>query len=148
MMRFDGPGGDAPSINGPPGEIRSELRQWPVQMHLVSPTAPYFQGADVLLAADCVAFSVGDFHRSWLRGKALAIACPKLDDGQDTYLKKLVAMIDEARINTLTVMVMEVPCCGGLTALAAEAVARASRRVPVKRIVVSLRGDILREEWI
>ncbi len=148
MMRFDGPGDDAPSIDGPPGEIRSELRQWPVQMHLVSPTAPYFQGADVLLAADCVAFSVGDFHRCWLRGKALAIACPKLDDGQDTYLKKLVAMIDEARINTLTVMVMEVPCCGGLTALAREACARAARRVPVKRIVVSLRGDVLSEEWL
>lgn len=141
----------APSTDGGAAEgdpIASELRQWPIQMHLVSPMAPYFQGADVLLAADCVAFSVGDFHRSYLRGKALAVACPKLDDGQDTYVKKLTAMIDEAKINTLTVMIMEVPCCTGLLALAKEAVARASRKVPVKKIVIGLRGEQLAEEWV
>ena len=136
---------DAPS--GPDGEVASELRQWPVQMHLVSPMAPYFQGADVLLAADCVAFSVGDFHQKFLKGKALAIACPKLDDGMDIYLDKMVAMVDQARINTLTVMIMEVPCCGGLMALAKEAVSRASRNIPIKKMVVGIRGDILSEDW-
>jgi hypothetical protein len=130
------------------GTRPSELRQWPIQLHLVSPHAPYFAGADVLLAADCVAFSVGDFHRDHLKGNALAVACPKLDQGQEAYLSKLVALIDEARINTLTVMVMEVPCCGGLLGLAQAAVGRASRKIPVKRKVVGIRGEVLGEEWV
>jgi hypothetical protein len=102
----------------------------------------------VLLAADCTAFAMGDFHGRWLAGKALAVACPKLDHGQEIYLKKLVSLIDEARINTLTVLVMEVPCCGGLMHLASEALRLAGRKVPVKRVVVGLRGDILQEEWL
>ena len=144
---------------GPPEPVRerptdtsearpSELRQWPVQLHLVSPHAAYFQGADVLLAADCVAFSVGDFHRDHLKGKALAVACPKLDQGQEAYLSKLTALIDEANINTLTVMVMEVPCCGGLLGLAQTAASRASRKIPVKRKVVGIRGQLLSEDWV
>lgn len=126
----------------------SELRQWPVQLHLVNPQAPYFQQADVLLAADCVAFSMGNFHSKYLRGKGLAIACPKLDSGKDVYLDKLVAMIDHAGINTLTVMIMEVPCCSGLLQMAKMAAERASRRVPVKAMVVGLDGQIRREEWV
>lgn len=132
----------------PSGNQPSELRQWPVQMHLVNPQAPYFQKADVLLAADCVAFSMGDFHSRHLKGKGLAIACPKLDHGKDQYLNKLVAMIEEARINTLTVMVMEVPCCNGLIQLAKNAADKAGRKVPVKAITVSLKGEIIQEEWI
>ncbi len=129
------------------GTRTSQLRQWPVQLHLVSPVAPYFQGADVLLCADCVPFAVADFHRDHLKGRALAIACPKLDEGQEAYLTKLVSMIDDAKINTLTVMIMQVPCCGGLGYLAKEAVNRAQRKVPVKQIVVGLQGEILSEEW-
>ncbi|MDD5309617.1 MAG: 4Fe-4S binding protein [Deltaproteobacteria bacterium] len=127
---------------------RSELRQWPVQLHLVPTTAPYFKGADVLLAADCVAFAVGDFHKDHLRGKALAIACPKLDQGEDVYVQKLTALIDDARINTLTVMIMEVPCCGGLVRMAQAAQGSAKRKIPVKRLVVGLKGDILADDWI
>lgn len=126
----------------------SELRQWPVQLHLVSPQAPYFQGADVLLAADCAAFSVGDFHARFLKGRALAVACPKLDQGQEAYLDKLTAMIDQARIDTLTVLMMEVPCCGGLLRLAQAAAARAGRKVPIKRIVVGVRGEVRDEQWV
>ncbi|MBZ5587339.1 MAG: 4Fe-4S ferredoxin [Acidobacteriia bacterium] len=125
------------------GTRQSGLRQWPVQLHLVPPTAPYFRGADVLLAADCVAYAVGDFHRDHLAGRALAIACPKLDSHQDVYLEKLVAMIDEGEVASLTVMVMEVPCCGGLVQLARAACARASRHVPLRVSVVGIRGDIL-----
>ncbi|MBE0565010.1 MAG: 4Fe-4S binding protein [Krumholzibacteria bacterium] len=141
----------APAVAGPVATGAtgaSELRQWPVQLHLVSPQAPYFQGADVLLAADCAAFSVGDFHTRFLKGRALAVACPKLDQGQDVYLEKLVAMIDQARIDTLTVLMMEVPCCGGLLRLAQAAAAQAGRKVPVKRIVVGVRGDVLAEDWV
>jgi ferredoxin len=121
----------------------SALRQWPVQLHLVSPTAPHFTGADVLLAADCVAYAVGDFHHDHLAGRALAIACPKLDVHQEIYLEKLVALIDDAKIASLTVMVMEVPCCGGLVRLAQAAAARAARPVPVRSLVVGVRGKIL-----
>jgi len=127
---------------------KSELTQWPVQMHLINPNASYFQQADVVLAADCVAFSMGDFHQKFLKGKSLAIACPKLDDGLEIYKEKLRQMIDEAEINTLTVMIMQVPCCGGLLQLAQEAIAAASRKVPVKALVVSIQGEILEEEWV
>jgi NAD-dependent dihydropyrimidine dehydrogenase PreA subunit len=126
----------------------SELRQWPVQMHLVNPNAPYFRNADLLLAADCVAFSMGDFHRNHLKGKSLAIACPKLDQGTDTYVAKLTAMIENARINTVTVMMMEVPCCGGLLQMVRAAQANSSRKIPVKKMIVGINGDVLKEEWV
>lgn len=126
----------------------SELRQWPVQMHLVNPAAGYFKNADLLLAADCVAFSMGNFHSKYLKGKALGIACPKLDANKEIYVSKLTAMIDESKINTLTVMIMEVPCCGGLEQVAKMAVAQASRKVPIKVITVGLQGDIVNEEWV
>ncbi len=123
----------------------SRLRHWPVQLHLVQPTAPFFQDQDVLLAADCVAFAVGDFHQRYLAGSSLAIACPKLDSNQELYLQKLMTMIDEAKIRRLKIMVMEVPCCGGLVRLAEEAACRAERIVPVECLVVSTRGQILGE---
>jgi hypothetical protein len=123
----------------------SQLRHWPVQLHLVPPTAPFFRNQDVLLAADCVAFAVGDFHQRFLAGSSLAIACPKLDSNQEIYLQKLVAMIDEAEIRSLRVMVMEVPCCGGLVRLAEEALRRANRDLPVECLVVGTQGHILGE---
>ncbi len=130
------------------GQRPSRLSHWPIQMHLISPTAPHYRNADLLLAADCVAFSMGDFRKDYLKGKKLAIACPKLDDGKQVYLDKLIALIDMAEINTLTVMTMQVPCCGGLLSLARQAVEAAGRKVPVKNYIVSLEGKILREEWI
>ena len=130
------------------GKRSSQLRQWPIQLHLVSPMAPYFQKADVVLSADCVAYAMGDFHKDYLKGKGIAIACPKLDDGQEEYIEKLQMLIDEANINTLTVMTMQVPCCSGLVSMAQEALQNASRKIPVKSIVVSLQGGILSEEWV
>ena len=119
-----------------------------MQLHLVSPQAPYYQGADVLLAADCTAFALGDFHQRFLKDKSLAIACPKLDEGQDIYLAKLTAMIDEAKINTLTVLIMQVPCCGGLVRMAQQAAGQASRKIPIKKVVVRIKGEILSEDWV
>jgi hypothetical protein len=130
------------------GNQPSELRQWPVQMHLVNPNAPYFRGSDLLLAADCVAFSMGGFHAEWLKGKSLAIACPKLDNGMETYIEKLTAMVEIAKINTITVMMMEVPCCGGLLQMVRTALANSSRKVPVKKIIVGISGNVLQEEWV
>ena len=138
----------APAFKPVTSEIPSQLTNWPVQMHLINPNSPAYRGADLLLAADCVAFSLGSFHNSYLKGKTLAIACPKLDHGIETYIEKLTVMIDTAKINTLTVMMMEVPCCGGLIQMVRAALARSSRKVPVKAITVSSEGKILNDEWI
>ncbi|MBI5217585.1 MAG: 4Fe-4S dicluster domain-containing protein [Bacteroidia bacterium] len=136
------------TTNENPVNIQSELRQWPVQLHLVSKNAAYFRNADLLLAADCVAFSLGNFHQQYLKGKALAIACPKLDSDIEIYIEKLTALIDEAKVNTITVMIMEVPCCGGLLQMAKLALQKATRKVPLKVIVVGLQGEIKTEEWV
>ncbi len=130
------------------GKVQSQLRQWPIQMHLISPTAPYYQGADVLLTADCVAYAMGGFHAEYLKGKSIAIACPKLDEGQDVYLEKIKSWLEDAKINTLTVLIMQVPCCMGLLSLAQQAVQASNRKVPVKAIVVGLQGEILSEDWV
>lgn len=132
----------------PSGEVKSELRQWPVQMHLISPTAPYFKGADVVLTADCVAYAMGGFHPEHLKGKSIGVACPKLDEGQEEYVEKIKAWLDEAKINTLTVMIMQVPCCRGLLNLAQQAAEAATRKVPIKLMVVGVKGDIIEEEWL
>lgn len=125
--------------------VASQLAHWPIQLHLVPPTAPFFQGADVLLAADCVPFAVSDFHQRYLAGHSLAIACPKLDHNQEVYLEKLVAMIETARIASMHVMVMEVPCCSGLVRLVDEARKRASRQVPIRCTVIGTDGGVRHE---
>jgi hypothetical protein len=129
----------------PAGKVPSQLRQWPIQLHLISPAATYFQGADVVLAADCVPFAMGDFHNTYLKGKALAIACPKLDGDQEIYLEKVRGLIEDAKINTLTVVIMQVPCCRGLLGLALQALKESSRKIPVTSVIVSLQGEVLQE---
>lgn len=129
------------------GKVKSQLTQWPIQMHLISPMAPYYQGADVLLTADCVAYAMGGFHPDYLKGKAIAIACPKLDESQDIYVEKIKSWMEDAQINTLTVLTMQVPCCAGLLHLARQAAQSSTRKVPLKSIVVGILGEILSEEW-
>lgn len=136
---------DTDKING---SLQSQLRQWPVQLHLINPGASYFIGSDLLVAADCTAFSLGDFHQNWLKGKSLVIACPKLDQGKEIYLQKLITLIESSKVNTITVLIMEVPCCGGLLNIVEMAVQRAGRKVPVKAVTISIKGEILAEEWI
>lgn len=136
------------AMDGPAETGLSELQQWPVQMHLINPDAPYFKGADLLLAADCTAFAHGSFHRTFLAGKKLVIACPKLDHGKEIYLEKLIRLVNTARVNTITLAIMEVPCCGGLSQLVRAALARATRKVPVREIVVGIRGNVLADEWV
>jgi NAD-dependent dihydropyrimidine dehydrogenase PreA subunit len=149
------PGSQAQTINKPEEsnsanveDVPSQLTQWPVQMHLINPAAGYFQNSDLLLAADCVAFSLGDFHNKFLKGRSLGIACPKLDANKEIYIDKLVALIDESKVNTITVMKMEVPCCGGILQMAQIASQQATRKVPIKSMTVSISGDILSEDWI
>jgi NAD-dependent dihydropyrimidine dehydrogenase PreA subunit len=131
-----------------PEGIPSELRQWPVQLHLLNPQASYFRGADVLLAADCVAFSMGDFHPRFLKGKSLAIACPKLDTNKESYVQKLTAMIRDSGVRSLTVMIMEVPCCGGLLQMSKIAREQAGSNLPIRVKVVGVIGELLEETEI
>ena len=138
---------DMPQTAG--NQRTSELGNWPVQLHLLSPTAPQLSGKDVILSADCVAYAMGDFHGKWLAGKSLTIACPKLDDSAEIYREKITALMDHARINTLTVMMMEVPCCSGLLSIAEQAREKAHRKVPLKAVTVGIQGgSVLSERWV
>ena len=121
-------------------KVQSELRQWPVQLHLVPPTAPYFRNAEILICADCVAFAMGGMHGELLKGKALAIACPKLDD-TTPYVEKLARIFSENDIRSITVAIMEVPCCRGLEMIAREAVAKSGRKIPLERIIIGIDGE-------
>ncbi len=126
-------------------DVPSELRQWPIQLHLINPMAGYLQGADLLLASDCSAFTMGNFHNRFIKGKSVAIACPKLDHGKEIYIQKLATMIKDAQLKTVTVVMMEVPCCGGLSQMVSQAMQLAGYKIPVKNIILSIRGDILKE---
>jgi len=120
----------------------SELSQWPIQLHLVSPYAPYFKECELLIAADCTAFALGSFHSDLLRGKRLIIACPKLDDTSD-YIEKLAEIFRNNNICSLTVAVMVVPCCSGLIHLVEKAVDLAGVNINPKKIVIDVEGKIL-----
>lgn len=120
----------------------SELTQWPIQMHLVSPRAPFFNNSHLLIAASCSAFSFGGFHRELLHGKKLVIACPKLDR-TEPYLEKLTEIFKNNNIKSVTVAIMEVPCCGGLHHLVQEAIAQSGKNIPLILETISINGEIL-----
>ena len=122
------------------GRIASELRQWPTQLHLVPPNAPYLQNADLLIAADCVPFAYADFHRDFIKGRVLVNACPKLDD-TSPYVDKLAAIIAQNDIQSVTVTIMEVPCCRGLAMLAQQAIAKSGKEVPLEIAVIGIDGE-------
>lgn len=121
---------------------RSELTQWPVQLHLVSPFAPYLKNSDLLVAADCTAFALGSFHQDLLQGRKVVIACPKLDD-TGGYVEKLADIIANNEPRSLTVAVMTVPCCGGLWQMVEEAVERAGSDLRPRRVVVGIDGQVV-----
>jgi ferredoxin len=127
------------------GKRASHLKQWPIQMHLINPQAAYYKNSDLLLAADCCGFADPDFHKDFLKDKSIAIACPKLDTNKQVYLDKLIAMIDVANIKSITVLIMEVPCCGGLVQLAKQALEFAGKETPLYVKVVGIEGNIIKE---
>lgn len=131
-----------------PLAVPSELKQWPVQLHLLNPMASYFQGKDVVLTADCVAFAMGNFHSHFLKAHSLAIACPKLDTNKESYIQKLTTMMTDAKINSLKVIIMEVPCCGGLVQMAKIARDNSGRDLTILAVTISLQGEILEEEEV
>ena len=119
----------------------SMLSHWPVQLTLVPPIAPFLQGADLVLAADCVPFAYAGFHRDFLRGHALLVACPKLDDFQ-AHQRKLTDILRLAQPKSLTVVHMEVPCCFGIVHMAKQAIQQSGRDIPFKEVTIGVRGDL------
>jgi NAD-dependent dihydropyrimidine dehydrogenase PreA subunit len=130
-----------PAAQAPMANAASELRQWPVQLALLHPQAPYLKNADLVLLADCTAVAYADLHAEFLRGRAIAMACPKLDDA-GAYVSKLAEMIRANRFRSIEVVMMEVPCCGGLAEILAQAVAMAKVDVPVTQTIISIEGEV------
>jgi NAD-dependent dihydropyrimidine dehydrogenase PreA subunit len=128
--------------------IASQLTHWPIQLHLINPAASNFNKSDLLVAADCTAFSFGNFHDDFLKNRKLVIACPKLDSNKEIYIEKISRLIDEAFVNTITVLVMEVPCCSGLLQIVQMGLQSAKRKVPLKAVTIGIRGNVLAEEWV
>ena len=124
---------------------QSQLGNWPVQLKLVPPQAPYLQNADLLLVADCVPFALPDFHSRFLKGKPVLIACPKLDEGLDDYVAKLADIFRNGQINSLAIIHMEVPCCSGLVRIAQAALAESGATIPTQDVVIGIQGDVLSE---
>lgn len=120
----------------------SELRQWPVQLKLVNPTADYFNGANLLVAADCVAYAYADFHRDFIKDHITVIGCPKLDDNT-YYADKLTEILARNDIKSITVVRMIVPCCGGIVNAVKSAMLRSGKIVPYREVTISTEGDIM-----
>jgi NAD-dependent dihydropyrimidine dehydrogenase PreA subunit len=141
MMSFGGTTSPAHQTAGPAPS--SELRQWPVQLQLLNPSAPYFKNVDLVIAADCVPFAYADFHRRFLKDKVLIIFCPKLDTTLEEYVEKLTAIFKNNDIKSVTILHMEVPCCFGTVSLVEEALKKSGKNILVKDYTISLRGEII-----
>lgn len=131
-----------PAVVG--GDTKPELTNWPIQLKLVGTTAPYFNGADLLLAADCTAFSTVNFHSLFIKDKKTLIACPKLDDAQH-YFEKLTEIFRENDIRSVKVVRMEVPCCGGLSYLVKQSIQASKKDIPYSEVIIGIKGDIVSE---
>jgi hypothetical protein len=128
-------------------ETDVRLTQWPIQIKLIGTAAPFLQDADLLVAADCTAFATPGFHEKFLPGKKVLIGCPKLDDATQ-YLEKFTEIFSTTTIKKVTGLRMEVPCCGGITAILKEAINRSGRKIPLTEIVIGVKGDVLSEKSI
>jgi len=126
-------------------EVPSQLSHWPVQLKLVAPNAPYFANADLLLVADCVPFAMGDFHIKFLKDHSIVVGCPKLDN-TEFYIEKLAKILQTNKLNALTVVHMEVPCCFGLTHIAHEAIARNGAKMAFEDVTIDLQGNVKKKE--
>jgi len=124
-----------------PARSVSQLRQWPVQLMLVPPNAPFLKDADLLIVSDCVPCAYPNFHNDLLRGKILLVGCPKFDD-VELYREKLTEMLKNNNIKSVTVAIMEVPCCFGLHRLVSDAVKESGKAIPLKKYIIGVRGDL------
>jgi ferredoxin len=129
------------AVSMPTGSRQSRLAQWPVQLHLVSTTASYFQGADLLITADCVPIAYAGYHEDFLKGKAVVMGCPKLDDNS-FYTRKLTELFTKSDVKSVTVLKMEVPCCGGIAVAARQALAASGKQIDYKEVTIGIQGQI------
>jgi NAD-dependent dihydropyrimidine dehydrogenase PreA subunit len=127
---------------GAPADTGSELRQWPVQLALLSPAAGYFDNADLLVSADCVPFAFAGFHRELLPGKILIIFCPKLDPDIEEYIEKLAEILSLHAINSITIAHMEVPCCSGVRYVVDQALERSGKKIRVDEVTITIEGSV------
>lgn len=118
----------------------SALAQWPIQLHLVNPKAPYFQDADLMVVADCVPFAYSNFHQDFLKEKSIVVGCPKLDDVK-FYEEKLAEIFRQSKIKSVTVVNMEVPCCYGLHYIVKKAVERSGKNIPIEQMIIGIKGE-------
>lgn len=123
------------------GSRQSQLGQWPVQLSLVSTSAPYFQGADLLVTADCVPVAYAGYHEDFLKGKAVVMGCPKLDDN-NFYQQKLTELFIKSDIRSVTVLKMEVPCCGGIALATRQALTASGKQIPYSEVIITLQGEV------
>ncbi len=140
VVQFDKPESAGP-VSEKPIPCQSTLGHWPVQLTLVPPTAPFLQGADLLLVADCVPFAYAGFHQHFLRDHALVVACPKLDDFR-AHQEKLTQLLRQAEVKSLTVVHMEVPCCSGLAHMAKQAMQASGKDIPFREVIIGIKGDV------
>ena len=128
-----------------PEGAHSELSHWPVQIRLVPPTAPFLKDADLLVAADCTPVAYSNFHRDFLKGKVIMMGCPKFDDAK-AYIEKFEEIFKEAKIKSITVVDMEVPCCSALPLIVKKGLEGSGKKIPLEDVVISTRGEILKRE--
>jgi len=131
----------AESVQREGSSPQSTLGHWPIQLSLVPALAPFLQGADLMLVADCVPFAYAGFHHDFLRGHAVLVACPKLDDFQ-AHLRKLTEILRHSEVKSLTVMIMEVPCCSGLAHMAKQTILASGKDIPFKEVTIGIKGDL------
>lgn len=123
------------------------LSHWPIQIKLIGTVAPFLNDADLLVAADCTAFAVHDFHRQFLKDRKVLIGCPKLDDAMQ-YVEKFTEIFSNIPIKSVSCLRMEVPCCGGMTAVLREAISRSGKNIPLTETIIGVKGDLLSEKTI
>lgn len=134
------PAADNPSANV---SLQSELQNWPVQLKLLNPNAPYLKNAELVIAADCAAFAYANFHQKFLKGKVLAIFCPKLDKTLDDYVEKLADIFTNQEIKSVSIVHMEVPCCGGIEVIVRRAIEQSGKNVLMKDYTISISGELI-----
>lgn len=128
-------------------DSESLISHWPIQLRLTPPSAPFLKGADLLVAADCTAVAAGNFQQKYLAGKAVVMSCPKFDD-QNLQVEKFTQIFSEAKLRSITILLMEVPCCSSMNRLIKTALERSGVEIPVEQVIISLQGkELSREKW-
>ena len=138
---------NTPTVQAPGTQSKSTLSHWPIQIRLIPPHAPFLQNADLLVVADCTAVAVADFQQKYMEGKAVMMGCPKFDNAED-YIERFAEIIATCNLKSLTILIMEVPCCSAMNVIIKKALQKAGKTMPVEQITISTRGEeVARARW-